>query len=194
MGPVTAVSVDPVLLWALRGSLALLFLGASRHKLRDPIAFRASLANYRLLPERSLAWATPSIAGFELVLGVSLVLPGFDGVASLAAATLLFFYTGAIVVNLARGRHEIDCGCSAQGGRRPLSASLVWRNGVLIGAALVCVLPVAGRPLIWVDAVSIAASIAVLGLLYAAIDGSLANASRNSPGIGELKGRAWSMR
>ena len=74
------VGVDPVLQWALRGSLALLFLGASRHKLRAPIAFRASLANYQLLPERSLAWAAPSIAGFELVIGVSLVLPGFDGI------------------------------------------------------------------------------------------------------------------
>ena len=188
------VGVDPVLQWALRGSLALLFLGASRHKLRDPIAFRASLANYRLLPERSLAWATPSIAGFELVLGVSLVLPGFDGVASLAAATLLFFYTGAIVVNLARGRRELDCGCGGPGSRRPLSGGLVWRNGVLIGAAVVCALPLTGRTLVWMDTVSIVASVAVLGLLYAAIDGSLANAPRSSPRIGALKGRAWSMR
>ncbi len=188
------VGVDPVLQWALRGSLALLLLGASRHKLRAPIAFRASLANYQLLPERSLAWAAPSIAGFELVIGVSLVLPGFDGVAALAAATLLSFYTGAITVNLARGRREIDCGCSAPGSRRPLSGSLVCRNGVLIGAAVVCALPVAGRPLIWMDTVSIVASVAVVGFLYAAIDGSLANAPGRSPRIGDLKGRAWSMR
>ncbi len=60
------MSVDPVLQWALRGSLALLFLGASRHKLRAPAAFRATLANYRLLPENSLAWAVPCIAGIEL--------------------------------------------------------------------------------------------------------------------------------
>lgn len=188
------VGVDPVLQWALRGSLALLFLGASWHKLRAPMVFRAALANYQLLPERLLAWAVPSIAGVELAIGVWLVLPGFDGGASLAAAILLSLYTGAIIVNLTRGRREIDCGCSAPGSRRPLSGSLVWRNGVLIGAAGVCTLPVAGRSLIWMDTVSILASVAALGLLYAAIDGSLANAPGRSPGIGELKGRAWSMR
>ena len=188
------MSVDPVLQWALRGALALLFLGASRHKLRAPAAFRTSLANYRILPERSLAWAAPSLAGFELAIGVSLVLPGFAGVASWAAATLLFSYTAAIVVNLARGRREIDCGCGGPGSRRPLSGDLVLRNGVLIGAALVSALPVTTRPLVWMDTVSAVASVAVLGLLYMAIDGSLANASGSSPGVGELKGRAWSMR
>ncbi len=187
------MSVDPVLQWALRGSLALLFLGASRHKLRAPAAFRASLANYRLLPENSLAWAVPSIAGIELTIGVLLVLPGFGGASAWAAAALLCLYTAAIAVNLARGRREIDCGCGGPGSRRPLSGELVLRNGVLIGAALFCALPGSGRALVWMDAVSVVAGVAVLGLLYLAIDGGLANASGTSLRLGEvgdLKGRA----
>jgi len=38
---------------------------------------------------------------------------------------LLALYTLAVVVNLARGRREIDCGCFGPAARQPLSAALV---------------------------------------------------------------------
>jgi hypothetical protein len=57
---------------------------------------------------------------------------------------------------------------------------------VLMLAAAACALPVAGRPLVWLDAVTVAAGVTVLAFLYGAIDASLAHAPR----LRALGGRA----
>jgi hypothetical protein len=67
--------MDPVFDTTLRGALALLFLGAALHKLRAPGEFRATLAAYRLLPERGTRVAAAAIAGAELATGAALAGP-----------------------------------------------------------------------------------------------------------------------
>ena len=44
----TATVMDPAIDLTLRAALALLFLVAATHKLRDPAAFRATFADYRI--------------------------------------------------------------------------------------------------------------------------------------------------
>ena len=168
--------LDPALHITLRAALALLFVWAACHKLRDREAFRTTLANYALVPQRWLRSVSMLLIGLELSVAAGLCIPAVTAAAAYAAAGLLAFYTGAIGINLIRGRRNIDCGCAGPLRRQPISAALVLRNAVLAGAALACALPVSSRALTWVDGFTLVASATTLVLLYAAVDGLLVTA------------------
>src|SRR5258705_541781 len=131
--------MDPVIDVALRGGLALLFVVAAAHKVRALADFHATLANYRLLPPRATWPAAVGVVGGELLAAGALLL--VPTVGALVAVTLLTGYTGAIAVNLARGRRDIDCGCAGPARRQPLRPWLLVRNTVLMVAALACLAP-----------------------------------------------------
>lgn len=150
-----------------------LLLVAACHKLAVFSRFRATLAAYRLvageatgvlaggavLAELVLAWMTLSLGAAWQRTGV------------VGAIALLTLYAGAIVLNLARGNVHIDCGCLGFAGRAPrLTVLLAWRNAVLVAIAAVALVPVAQRPLTWLDLAAIAASLVSLALLYAGSD------------------------
>lgn len=160
--------MDLVLHVTLRVLLGLLFAAAATHKLRDPAAFRATFAAYRLAP----AWAASLVILAELGVVVALVLPGRLG--ALAAAVMLLAYAGAIAANLVRGRRDLDCGCAGPGARRPVAWSLVARNVALAAVACAGLLAVDARPVHWVDAVTVAAAVATGSALWAAADRLLA--------------------
>lgn len=160
--------MDPAIDLVLRGALALLFGAAALHKARDLPAFRAILADYRLVPAPSV----PLVAGFlialEGTLGVTLPLPLWHGLTAWAAISLLALYTGAIAMNLFRGRRHIDCGCGGPALRLPLGPWLLVRNGLLIVIALGAAVPLGSRKLVTLDALTVVAGIASLALLYTA--------------------------
>ena len=167
-------SFDPTLQLALALALALLLATSAWQKLRAPRFFSASLASYRLVPERTVAVASVLVIATELALAVALVvglvLPLVRPIAALGAVCLLAVYSGAILLNLLRGRRDIDCGCSGPGARRPISPGLLVRNGLFVTAAIVCALPHTGRVLVWLDALSIAGAVAALALLFVAAE------------------------
>src|SRR5207247_2030674 len=111
--------------------LALLFFVAAGHKLRDPRRFRATVAEYRLVPDRFAPPAAALLVAVEAAAGGALLVPGARAAGLLAAAALLVVYGAAIAINLARGRWDIDCGCTGPAVRRPISGWLVARNAVL---------------------------------------------------------------
>jgi len=168
--------MDPVLLAMLRGALALLFLSAAVHKLRSPVTFRAQLTDYRLVPERATGAAAAAVVAGELATGFALVLPPLRASAGGAALGLLCVYSGAIALNLVRGRRDIDCGCSGPALRQPLTPWLLARNALLAGVAAACLAPVAARALVWLDSVTVAGGVLVLASLYAASNRMLASA------------------
>lgn len=172
------LAIDPALHTTLRVALALLFLAASRHKWGGLAAFRSAVARYRILPERATGPAALGLAAGELGIGLALLVPGLATIAGSAAAWLLALYSAAIAVNLARGRRQIDCGCLGSGARRPLSEALLARNALLLLGAGLCALPVAERPLVWMDALTVAGGVTALALLYGASDAALVNAPR----------------
>jgi hypothetical protein len=173
-----SAALDPVLAGALRAALALLLLPAAWHKARDPARFHAALAGYGLVPARAQGVATWLLAAAELSIGAALLVPATGALPALAAAALLALYAGAMAAALAAGRRGIDCGCGSPGGARRLGPSLVARNAVLAAAALAAALPVAARPLVWVDALSLVGTVAAAGLVYAAAGLSLEQAAR----------------
>ena len=105
----------------------------------------------------------------------------FLGAASIAGLG----YAAAIAINLARGRHDLTCGCGGPNDRRPIAAWMVWRN---LGLALllgVSVLPWSSRPLEGADALTIGMGTAVIGLLYMSFDLLL---GRLQPRVARLPG------
>ena len=171
-------SIDPAVGIMLRGALSLLLASAAAHKLRDIAGFRAALARYELLPTAWIGACTVGVIAMEVGVAAGLWLPGIAATSGLAAAGLFGVYAGAIVINLVRGRHDIDCGCAGVAGGQPLSGGVVIRNGVLVIVAVVITFPQSSRPLTWLDAITISAGVSTLALLYAAADGLLASGSR----------------
>jgi methylamine utilization protein MauE len=168
--------MDPVVERTLRSALALLFLVAAAHKLRAPTAFREQLADYRLVPRRATQATAAAVVAGELTTGLAFLAPPLRLAALGAAFVLLFAYSFAIALNLARGRRDIDCGCSGPALRQPLTPWLLVRNAVLVGITLLCLAPVRGRTLVWVDMVTVLGGVGVLAALYAASNRMLANA------------------
>ncbi len=168
-------AIDPAFALAVRWGLAVLLLSACWHKLSAQPLFRATLAEYRLLPAalvRPAAWA---VTGLELGVGFALVF-STTVVSLLAAAGLLGLYALAMGINIARGRVDIDCGCSGPAARQPLSGWLVLRNGLLIMLALLAASTTAGRDLLWLDWLTVAAAVAAGAILYVAMNQLIANA------------------
>jgi hypothetical protein len=160
--------IDPVIELSLRLALAFLLGAAAWHKASDRVRFDTTLRAYRLLPSwlvSPVAWLLPAA---EASIALGLLWPPTRQAAALGAGMLFFMYAGAIGVNLARGRREIDCGCFASSARVPLSHWLVARNAILIVAVSVVVMPVRPRTLIWIDVLTIATTLITLSLLWSA--------------------------
>lgn len=167
--------MDPVLAVVLRGALALLFVVAALHKLRDRHAFRATLDAYALLPSGLTAPLARAVPLVELTAAILIVAPRAATAGAVLAVLLLSVYALAMGVNLLRGRRDLDCGCMGPGARSPVGPGLVVRNLVLIAAALVAgFAPLHARALVWVDFVTVPLAVAVLAALYAAVERVLA--------------------
>lgn len=173
--------LDPVATSTLSAVLSVIFLTGAWQKLRDLPLFQANVENYRLLPD-NLAWPAAFLLPlWELAAGV-LVL--FDPVRTAGAALaigLLSVVTAAVVINLLRGRTEIDCGCGSLGGHvgdQTLSWGLAIRNLVLVVAALLALREDAARNLVWIDYLSVAGGTLGLLGLYVTANQLMANNPR----------------
>lgn len=163
------MTVDPVLAQVSRLGLALLLGVAALHKLRDLAAFRASVREYRIGPDPLAPLFAATVVAAELAVTGLLLWPAVDPAGAIGALALLALYSFAIGLNLVRGRRHVDCGCLGPARRQPLAPWLLVRNAALALAPLGLLAPVASRPLLWVDLLSIAAAMLTLSLLWNAI-------------------------
>lgn len=92
---------------------------------------------------------------------------------AVGALGLLGGYSAAVAVNLGRGRRDLDCGCYGPARRRPISALLLVRNAGLAAIAAAVLASPSARPLVWIDAVTLAAALATAALLWSSV-GALA--------------------
>ena len=165
--------MDPVLVWVLRLTLALLFAAAALHKLRAPVEFAATLDAYALLPASVVRPIAAGLGWIEAGVAALLLVPGLGTLPVAGGAALLLVYSGAIAINLARGRTDIDCGCLgpalSPAQREPsLSAWLLGRNALLLSACALLTVPEAARPWVWVDGLSAVAGAAGITLCWIA--------------------------
>jgi len=170
--------LDPILILAANYCVALLFLSAAYGKVTNFAVFRATLAEYELLPESLSTGAAAIFVVAELSIGAAALLPATAQPAMYAAAALLALYALAIGINLARGRRDIDCGCTGPATRQLLSGWLLLRNGALVALALVGAATSSGRVVAAADWVVVGLALTGAVALYAAINQLMANAPR----------------
>jgi hypothetical protein len=172
--PPSGLLLDPAPACVIAAALAALFATAAWHKARALAEFGAVLSAYRVLPDGLARALAPVVPVAEAALAGALVAavawPAARPFAAFGSAALLAAYAAAIGLNLARGRRELDCGCSGPGQRRPIAGWMIVRNVLLGLGALALALPWAPRPLGMLDAPTVLAGVACCALLYGAID------------------------
>jgi uncharacterized membrane protein YphA (DoxX/SURF4 family) len=159
-------TLDPTIDWLIRGALASLFAASAIHKLRDLSRHGDALLAYGLIPGKLVPMVATAGPIFELTAAVLLVVPSVSRLGAVAILVLLLVYTLAVTINLVRGRRDIDCGCVGPANEQPLSYFLVSRNIVLISLAAASLLPLSGRGLHPVDAVSLVGGFIVTALIW----------------------------
>jgi len=129
-----------LLLPSARWALGILFFVAAAEKLRHRRRFVFVVLSYQVLPKTlsrvyglALPWLEAGVS-LALLFGVAVRL------AALLALTLLISFTIAILVNIARRRTDLNCGCFGQGRRQRLEGKLVIRNAILILLSLIVIL------------------------------------------------------
>lgn len=131
------MNVDQLVhLTAITGTtfLVLLFVISVLHKLLDVDRFSGYVNNYDLVPQQSVKATTYGLIGLEIAISLGLIIPAFNGIATVAAIALLSLYALAMLINIRRGNTQIECGCG--GPVMFLSYDLVLRNGLIILIAL----------------------------------------------------------
>lgn len=116
---------------AARLTIAAVFALAAYHAMREWTLFGGIVEQYRLAPRRLsqlTAWIVPPL---ESVAAVCLVWPATGRLGAILGLGLMALFTLAIVLNLARGRESIDCGCGGASGQK-LSRGLVVRNFLIV--------------------------------------------------------------
>src|SRR4030095_7342650 len=121
----------------------LLFGSAAATKLLAFRSFTGALADYQIIPRRTLLPMACMLIAIEFCLALGLAAAGKRAAYAIAGSILLSIYGVAILANLHRGLRHIDCGCGVQ--RQPIGRWMVVRNFLLAAALLIAALPVTGR-------------------------------------------------
>jgi hypothetical protein len=108
-------------------------------KARDPVKFRQAVEGYQVAPRALAKPLAKAIIVTEGVIALWLAI-GWEPIgAKVAVAGLLGVFSGAVGINLLRGRRHIDCGCMLLGARKTIGPWLLVRNLILM--LLVALLP-----------------------------------------------------
>ncbi|HEY0878263.1 MAG TPA: MauE/DoxX family redox-associated membrane protein [Zeimonas sp.] len=173
------LALDPVLGHSVAGAIALVLAVGAWSKFADLDGFAFAVERYRLLPSAAARVAAFVVPFSEALAAALLVVPAARVAGALLAAALVALVTTAVIVNLLRGRIDIDCGCGG-GHRQRLSWHLVARNAVLLAGCAIAATPIAPRPLVWLDAFTATFAAAALWFVYAAADQLMSDAQRVS--------------
>lgn len=172
------MAIDPAISTAFSVSLAAFFAASAAHKARSYSEFAGVVRNYRIGPEALAPLVSPIVVAAEMLIAIGLLIPELRSEAATGGAGLFLLYGAAITVNLARGRTDIDCGCSFGGSGERLTPILIVRNLVLAAFALAASAPVAMRELGMLDYAAILLFALTAAALYAAFESLRANWAR----------------
>jgi hypothetical protein len=167
------MQLDPLVILIACGVLIAVFVRAIWHKLSDYDVFKASFADYEILPQNLIAPAALILLVAEAAIVAGLIIPLTRPAAAIGALLLLALYGGAIAINLRRGRYTIDCGCGGPG--QGLSWFLVARNAILAGIATLAAAAPASRVISVSDALVLAMSVITVWLVMLATEQVAAN-------------------
>jgi hypothetical protein len=171
-------ALDPIVGHATAGAMALVFLVGATQKIRARDSFRGAVDAYRLLPETLVGPFAVALPALEAIAAIALLIVPYRSAGAALALALLLGVTGAVVVNLTRGRTHIDCGCGGPEGEQRLSWGLVARNAVLMAAVALSFPRTNDRALDDLDYATALLAALALYLVYAIASQLLANRPR----------------
>ena len=175
--------MDPAFNTFIAWAFVLLFASAAATKLLAFRSFVGAVADYQVIPRRTVLPVACMLIVIECGLALGLVAAGERAAAAIAGSILLSVYGVAILANLHRGRQHIDCGCGVQ--RQAIGRWMVVRNFLLAAALLIAALPVTGRvSSVW-DVATIGAGLAVLMMLYASLNFLMGGRDSHHRGLAE---------
>ena len=178
MNAVFSLSIDPVLTSILCATLSVILLIGAGQKLRDLELFRAVVENYRLAPESLEGLVAIGLPILEVIAGLTILFDSSRTFGAALALLLLGLVTGAVIINLVRGRRKINCGCGGPDGRQTLSWGLVLRNAILVIGVSFGAVDGRARDLFWVDYLTVGFGTVALFGLYMLVNQLLANHPR----------------
>jgi hypothetical protein len=161
---------------------AVLLLASGLHKLLRQARTRAVMREFAGVPRSLAPFAVAAAVAAELLTAGLLCTAAHRGAGGVLAGLIWSAYLALILRSIARGRRDVDCGCTFGAARRPLGTYAVVRNMGLAAMAAVVALgsvSAAAAPLIGSQ---ILAALALLAL-YCALDQAMA---LTPPRIGEL--------
>lgn len=151
-----------------RLTIAVIFALAAFHAMRGWAVFGGIVEQYRIAPRWLARIAARILPPLELAAAAALVLPRSSSAGAAFGLCLMALFTIAIMINLARGRVSIDCGCGGASGQQ-LSPGLVLRNLVVIFGLVVAWLTPPNGVVDGVTTIAvIGASLALIALYFAA--------------------------
>ncbi|GBC85791.1 Methylamine utilization protein MauE [bacterium HR11] len=125
--------LDPLVVLTARYALGGVFAVSATAKFLKLQDFVGIVANYRVLPGWAVRPVAMAIPPMEALLAVGFISRVWLDAVCGIAWVLLAVFTAAIVINLVRGRTEIDCGCLGPLLRQRIGWWMVVRNAVLMG-------------------------------------------------------------
>ncbi|MGC4934562.1 MauE/DoxX family redox-associated membrane protein [Gordonia sp. DT30] len=102
-----------MVLAVVAGVVGMILLVAGVPKLTDTDRVIRAVRGYQILPDAEARLVGRTLPWVELVLGAALIVGVVPEIAGAAAAALFAVFTVGLVINLARGRRDLDCGCFA---------------------------------------------------------------------------------
>jgi uncharacterized membrane protein YphA (DoxX/SURF4 family) len=111
--------------------LSFIFCLSAVAKLRDMPSFRAGVADYRLLPRKTIPYFAWLLVCLELIFGVTVLLGPYRQLSALGLSLLTIMFMVAVGVNMARG-NLASCHCFGESSE-PIGWKTIAREvGVLI--------------------------------------------------------------
>ncbi len=162
--------IDPCLGTLIDLGGAALLAPAAAHKARRLREFGEARGAYSSVPDSWARRGAALIPLLEMALAAALLTPALHRVGAIAAAALIASYGGAIALNLARGRRDLDCGCAGPRARRRIAPWMVWRNLIGALALAAAAMPWSMRALTGVALLTIGGGLAAAILIYRAVD------------------------
>lgn len=171
--------MDPFDILVVSVLLALLLGSAAMHKASDLASFRVAVTGYRIIPSPLIGAFAVTLPVLEGAAALLLLFNGTRHVGGALAGALLTIYAGSIALNLLRGRTDLACGCSwGAGSAGPRIAwSMVFRNVVLTGMAVMVAAVEFSREPLWLDLFSGVCGGLVVALLWVTLEALLRNHS-----------------
>ena len=151
-----------------RITLGILFLVAGLSKAWDRRAFHLAVASFQIVPSRLAPAVATLIVSLELA-GSGLLLAGtYEWLGALLLGVLLAAFNFALIVNLQRGRRNLDCRCFGQPTVRIGWGHVAQNTLMLAFALLIGVAALRGNPPSGVGDLT-TASLTILAAVYTAV-------------------------